>query len=68
MSNISNIEYLLLSEGYPGILKKEGGFLKNSKNSKEYQEKIKFWEALTQQGLEWQFHVKREFNKARLKL
>ena len=64
----SKIEYLLLSEGYPGSLKKEGVSLKDSIKSKAYQEKIKFWESLTQHGLDGQFHVKREFKKARLKL
>ena len=64
--NNSKIEYLLLSEDYPGSLKREGVSLKDSSKSKEYQEKIKFWEALTQHGLNRQFLVKREFKKARL--
>ena len=64
----SKIEYLLLSEDYPGSLKREGVSLKDSSKSKEYQEKIKFWEALTQHGLDRQFLVKREFKKARLTL
>ena len=64
--NNSKIEYLLLSEDYPGSLKREGVSLKDSSKSKEYQEKIKFWEALTQHGLDRQFLVKREFKKAKL--
>ena len=62
----SKIEYLLLSKGYPGSLKKEGVSLKDTSKSKEYQEKIKFWEALTQHGLDGQFQVKMEFKEARL--
>ena len=64
--NNSKIEYWLLSKDYPGSLKREGVSLKDSSKSKEYQEKIKFWEALTQHGLDRQFLVKREFKKARL--
>ena len=64
----SKIEYLLLNEGYPVSLKREGVSLEDSSKSKEYQEKIKFWMALTQDGLEGQFQVIREFKEARLKL
>ena len=52
--------------GYPGSLKREGVSLKDSSKSKEYQEKIKFWDALTQHGLDGKFQVKMEFKKARL--
>ena len=62
----SKIEYLLLNEGYPASLKREGVSLKDSGKSEEYQEKIKFWKALTQHGLEGQFQVTREFKDARL--
>ena len=62
----SKIEYLLLNEGYPASLKREGVKLKDSEKSVEYQEKINFWKALTQNGLEGQFKVIREFKDARL--
>ena len=55
-----------MSEGYPGSLKREGVSLEDSSKSKEYQDRIKFWEALTQHGLDRQFLIKREFKKARL--
>ena len=64
----SKIEYLLLNEGYPGSLKREGVSLKDSSKSEDYKEKIKFWKALTQNGLNGQFQVIREFKEARLKL
>ena len=64
----SKIEYLLLSEDYPGSLKREGVSLKNSSKSKYYQEKIKFWKELTQHGLGGQFQVERVFKEARLTL
>ena len=64
--NNSKIEYLLLSEDYPGSLKREGVSLKDSIKSKEYQEKIEFWKSLTQDGLDRQFLVKRQFKKAKL--
>ena len=62
----SKIEYLLLNEGYPSSLKREGVSLKDSVKSEEYQEKIKFWKALTRHGIEGQFKVAREFKDARL--
>ena len=62
----SKIECLLLSESYPGSLKREGVSLEDSSKSKDYQEKIKFWEALSQNGLDGQFLVKRLFKEARL--
>ena len=62
----SKIEYLLLKEGYPASLKREGVTLKDSEKSVGYQEKINFWKALTQNGLEGQFKVIREFKDARL--
>ena len=64
----SKIEYLLLNEGYPASLKREGVSLKDSEKSEDYQEKIKFWNALTQNGLEGQFKVMKEFKDARLTL
>jgi len=57
---------LLLNEGYPASLKREGVSLKDSEKSKDYQDKIKFWKALTQNGLDGQFKVIREFKDARL--
>jgi len=62
----SKIEYLLLNEGYPASLKREGVTLKDSEKSVEYQEKINFWKALTQNGLQGQFRVIRKFKDARL--
>jgi len=62
----SKIEYLLLNEGYPASLQREGVSLKDSGKSEDYQEKIKFWKALTQNGLDGQFKVIREFKDARL--
>jgi len=64
----SKIEYLLLNEGYPASLKREGVSLKDSANSEEYQEKMNFWKALNQNGLEGQFKLLRDFKDARLKL
>ena len=62
----SKIEYLLLNEGYPASLQREGVSLKDSEKSVEYQEKINFWKALTQNGLQGHFQVIREFKDARL--
>ena len=62
----SKIEYLLLNEGYSSSLRREGVSLKDSEKSEDYQEKIKFWKALTQNGLGGQFKVIREFKDARL--
>ena len=64
----SKIEYLLLNEGYPASLKREGVSLKDSEKSEDYQEKIKFWKALSQNGLGGQFKVMKEFKDARLTL
>ena len=64
----SKIQYLLLSEDYPGSLKREGVSLKNSSKSIYYQEKIKFWKELTQHGLDGQFQVESVFKEARLTL
>ncbi len=62
----SNIEYLLLSEGYPGSLKREGVSLKDSSKLFDYQEKIKFWKELNQHGLNGKFQVERIFKEAKL--
>jgi len=62
----SKIEYLLLNKGYPAGLQREGVSIKASGKFKDYQEKIKFWNALTQNGLDGQFKVIREFKDARL--
>ena len=68
MVNQLNIEYLLLIEGYPDSLKREGVSLEDSGKSVEYQEKINFWKALIQDGLEGQFQIIRQFKDARLTL
>ena len=62
----SKIEYLLLNEGYSSSLRREGVSLKDSGKSEDYQEKLKFWKTLTQNGLGGQFKVIREFKDARL--
>ena len=59
---------MLLIEGYPGSLKREGVSLEDSEKSVEYQEKINFWKALIQDGLEGQFQIIRQFKDARLTL
>ena len=59
---------MLLIDGYPGNLKREGVSLEDSGKSVEYQEKINFWKALIQDGLEGQFQIIRQFKDARLTL
>ena len=67
-SGDKTIEYLLMSESYPDSLKREGVSLEGSKNSPEYREKINFWKALVENGINGRFKILRQYPKARLTL
>jgi hypothetical protein len=64
----SKIEYLLMPESYAAGLQLEGVSLEASQKSAAYREKIYFWEALIENGINGQFQVLRKFPKARLTL
>ena len=64
----SKIEYLLMPESYAAGLQREGVSLEASQKSAAYREKIYFWEALIENGINGQFQVLRQFPKARLTL
>ena len=64
----SKIEYLLIPESYAAGLRPEGTSLEGSQKSAAYREKINFWKALIENGINGQFQVLRQFPKARLTL
>tara|TARA_Y100001970_G_scaffold167866_1_gene205368 strand:- start:3550 stop:5172 length:1623 start_codon:yes stop_codon:yes gene_type:complete len=64
----SNIEYLLMPDDYPGSLKREGISIENSKKSKEYREKMFFWNSLIENGINGQFQILKKFPEAKITL